>query len=419
MVQATQAASNSLLAMITHQAQSNRQAGSSVFSLGKAKDASQAKPRASKQDDPLTALVACALMQGEPAKVDDANAGSGEAKAGAEDTTGLASNVERVVDNLEGMQNISREMLVGLLLEHIGAAQAGDEDAQAWLQALLARMPEDTEWNSETLAQFLNENVDSVQSAPYPLETIYNTAAQAVMQETAVIAPEALETEEAAPQAVIPSETDETQTAKRAESDPKPKSEPVPAPAPKSETTKAQAPKSEAKDVRAYHAPVQQAAAEPPAAEQAPVSELRASIAAQVTDAVVAAASGGKESLSIQMKPEFLGNLSIQLIMGREGLVAKIRTENPEVQGVIAAQINELAGVLRAKGVQVASMEVVYNQFSQLNDMPQSRNGQQTAKKNKTPVVERVEVGAPIADSWLDTSMIVGGTDGGSVEYSA
>lgn len=68
----------------------------------------------------------------------------------------------------------------------------------------------------------------------------------------------------------------------------------------------------------------------------------------------------GKSSVEIQLRPDFLGKVSIQLTMDENGLQAKIRAEDPGVKSLIGSQINQLIESLEQKGIRTHTIDVVY-----------------------------------------------------------
>ncbi|NLO48643.1 MAG: flagellar hook-length control protein FliK [Clostridiales bacterium] len=85
----------------------------------------------------------------------------------------------------------------------------------------------------------------------------------------------------------------------------------------------------------------------------------------------------------IQLKPEFLGKVTISLSIEGQGLHVKIRTEDPGIKSLIGGQISQLAQSLADKGIRVSDIDVAYNGIlNQNSEQPQER--QEPRKQNET-----------------------------------
>ncbi len=91
--------------------------------------------------------------------------------------------------------------------------------------------------------------------------------------------------------------------------------------------------------------------------------------------------SDESDSMSIQLKPEFLGKVSIQLSVGDQGLQVKILTEDSGIKNLIGAQINQLAETLADRGVKVSDIDVVYGGISD-QSYSQSQTRQEPQRKS-------------------------------------
>lgn len=119
---------------------------------------------------------------------------------------------------------------------------------------------------------------------------------------------------------------------------------------------------------------------EVPAAPQLP-PQLAESAISQTIETIAMGVRNGQQVVSIQMKPEFLGRLEIQLLMGSDGLTARIRTSDPAVQSTIASQINQMQAELKDKGIQVVEVEVLLN--TQQEFMDDQQGSQQQFQQGK------------------------------------
>jgi flagellar hook-length control protein FliK len=128
--------------------------------------------------------------------------------------------------------------------------------------------------------------------------------------------------------------------------------------------------------------------------------------------------------MDIQLKPEFLGKVSIQLSMADSGLEIKIKSEDPGVKGLLADQINTLKESLLEKGIKVTEVEVTQTNISDHAYEQNSSNGKgQAAYQSREN--SRASLGASIAYGYgsmaaqagAEVSMLDTGLS--SVEYRA
>jgi flagellar hook-length control protein FliK len=67
-----------------------------------------------------------------------------------------------------------------------------------------------------------------------------------------------------------------------------------------------------------------------------------------------------KQSMTIQLKPEFLGKVALEVAVDAAGLHVKISAANGDVRAMVNGQINTLIQSLEHKGIQVVEVEVAY-----------------------------------------------------------
>lgn len=90
---------------------------------------------------------------------------------------------------------------------------------------------------------------------------------------------------------------------------------------------------------------------------------------------VESAVSEEKSELYIRFKPDVFGGMAIRLSMTEEGLRAQIRTSDPTMRGMISSEIAQLTDTLRARGIDVVEMDVMYEQTAN-NEFLDQRSGQ-------------------------------------------
>ena len=67
-----------------------------------------------------------------------------------------------------------------------------------------------------------------------------------------------------------------------------------------------------------------------------------------------------RSAMTIQLKPEFLGNVTLEIVMDAAGLSLRINAQNSDVRNMINGQINSLVETLQNKGIAVTEVEVAY-----------------------------------------------------------
>ncbi|MDR1117660.1 MAG: flagellar hook-length control protein FliK [Oscillospiraceae bacterium] len=129
--------------------------------------------------------------------------------------------------------------------------------------------------------------------------------------------------------------------------------------------------------------------------------------------------SGGNQ-LEIQLKPDYLGKVSIQLSATDGGLHARIKADDMAVKDLIGSQINQLIESLAGKGVKVSGIDVVYTGVSsQSFEQPGKGRGGEAEKSRKNSRADgKGDYGAVVADIPAQTPEIRD-TEISSVEYRA
>ncbi len=80
----------------------------------------------------------------------------------------------------------------------------------------------------------------------------------------------------------------------------------------------------------------------------------------EIIDRISASANEGKSEFSVDLKPEFLGKLSVKLTMDSDGIKAMIKAADQTVKSLIQAEIPGLTDMLKDKGIEVRQIEVSY-----------------------------------------------------------
>ena len=128
-----------------------------------------------------------------------------------------------------------------------------------------------------------------------------------------------------------------------------------------------------------------------------------------------------QQTMTIQLKPEFLGKVALEIAMDTAGLHLKINAADPGVRGMINAQINALIESLENKGIEVAEVEVAYSNVDNGSyQNPQgNKNAQQPKASGKSHAINKIENTdntAATTSEMLDHYLDIGVS---TVEYSA
>ena len=129
-----------------------------------------------------------------------------------------------------------------------------------------------------------------------------------------------------------------------------------------------------------------------------------------------------QSAMTIELKPEFLGKVALEIAMDATGLHVKISAADGDVRNMINGQINALISSLENKGIQVVEVEVAYTGIDNGANQ-ESRNfnqSQSDSRPRRTYSTGRIEdsasYAAMLSEDTLDYYLEEGVS---SVEYSA
>ena len=91
--------------------------------------------------------------------------------------------------------------------------------------------------------------------------------------------------------------------------------------------------------------------------DQSPPESVKENVL-RIVDNVSAKASEGRYQFDVQLKPEFLGKVSIRLTLEKSGLKVHIKAGDDSVKAMLADQASPLQSLLKEKGVAVTGIEV-------------------------------------------------------------
>ncbi len=144
-------------------------------------------------------------------------------------------------------------------------------------------------------------------------------------------------------------------------------------------------PRAEGPQLNAEFQPVADMPKVAPADAEENLTKLIESIRAHSTD--------GQQEFQVQLKPEFLGKLSIKLVMDHDGIRAQIKAEDISVKGMIQNEIAMLEEALKTRGIEIKQIEVAYEAPAfDFNNQPHSQSGRFTpSKQNNRYAVAQME----------------------------
>ncbi|MCL2125771.1 MAG: flagellar hook-length control protein FliK [Oscillospiraceae bacterium] len=130
--------------------------------------------------------------------------------------------------------------------------------------------------------------------------------------------------------------------------------------------------------------------------------------------------SESRQTMTIQLKPEFLGKLALEIAMDASGLHVKINAANNDVRSMINGQINALIESLEHKGIEVVEVEVAYTGVDNGAFKDSSKNQAQPDRPRRSYAVDGIDESAAYfavfpaetLDYYLDAGV-------SSVEYRA
>ena len=101
-----------------------------------------------------------------------------------------------------------------------------------------------------------------------------------------------------------------------------------------------------------------------------------------------------RRTMSIQLKPEFLGKVALEIAMDAAGMHVKISAADSDVRVMLNSQINALIESLTNKGIEVAEVEVAYTGVDN-GDLKDSNNDRARPDSSRRSYrADRVEEGA-------------------------
>jgi flagellar hook-length control protein FliK len=92
--------------------------------------------------------------------------------------------------------------------------------------------------------------------------------------------------------------------------------------------------------------------------KEAPPGALRQGVFDQIVQRAVVQVAGEVGEIKIDLKPDFLGQVRMQIVTENQQVSVRILTELPAVRDMIEAGLHQLRSELQSQGLQVARVEV-------------------------------------------------------------
>ncbi|MFO7716056.1 flagellar hook-length control protein FliK [Desulfosarcina sp.] len=136
-------------------------------------------------------------------------------------------------------------------------------------------------------------------------------------------------------------------------------------------------------------------------AEASAVKTFQTTVMDQIVDKAAMRSIHGRSEIQIRLKPEFLGNVQMNIAAEKAQLVVRIVTDQPVVKEIIETHLHQLKTELQSQGLTIDKFEVMVNpdahqqqsrdQFAQMFKNHSFRNGRrQPAEQDPEGLNRRV-----------------------------
>jgi flagellar hook-length control protein FliK len=127
--------------------------------------------------------------------------------------------------------------------------------------------------------------------------------------------------------------------------------------------------------------------------------QLSTSVMDQIVDKASLRSIGGRSEIQIRLKPEFLGNVQMNIATDNNQLVVRVVTDQVVVKDIIETQLHQLKAELQNQGLTIEKFDVMVNpdadnqhqreQFSQMFKQPSSQHGRRQRQKQGQETVQQ------------------------------
>jgi flagellar hook-length control protein FliK len=115
------------------------------------------------------------------------------------------------------------------------------------------------------------------------------------------------------------------------------------------------------------------------------------SVMDQIVDKASLRSIGGRSEIQIRLKPDFLGNVQMNIATDRDQLVVRVMTDQVVVKDIIETHLHQLKAEHHNQGLTIDKFDVMVNpdadnqqqreQFAQLFKQPSSQQGRRQARE--------------------------------------
>ena len=95
--------------------------------------------------------------------------------------------------------------------------------------------------------------------------------------------------------------------------------------------------------------------------ENTAVKTFQTTVMDQIVDKAAMRSIHGRSEIQIRLKPEFLGNVQMNIAADKEQLVVRVMTDRPVVKEIIETHLHQLKTELQNQGLTIDKFEVLVN----------------------------------------------------------
>jgi flagellar hook-length control protein FliK len=117
--------------------------------------------------------------------------------------------------------------------------------------------------------------------------------------------------------------------------------------------------------------------------ETKPQQPLQEQVMQQIVQKARVMVNGNQQTMQMQLKPEHLGQLNLQIVVDNGVVTAKFQAENPQVKQILEASMHQLKQDLQAQGLKVQQVDVYVGQHGMSFSDFSRRNPNFTLVKSK------------------------------------
>jgi flagellar hook-length control protein FliK len=117
--------------------------------------------------------------------------------------------------------------------------------------------------------------------------------------------------------------------------------------------------------------------------ETKPQQPLQEQVMQQIVQKARVMVQGNQQTMQMQLKPEHLGQLNLQIVVDNGVVTAKFQAENPQVKHMLEASMHQLKQDLQAQGLKVQQVDVYVGQHGMSFSDFSRRNPNFTLVKSK------------------------------------